>query len=159
MAADIVQCDHCGQKNRVPAAASGSPRCGRCHRPLPWIVDVDDNTFAEVAEAASIPVLVDFWAPWCGPCRMVTPVLEQLARELAGQFKLVKVNVDTAPRVGARFTVQAVPTLLVMSRGQVTIRQAGAPTGGALRDWVKRAITAAAATPTTPTEAVADIGP
>ncbi len=65
--------------------AAGTPRCGFCHHPLPWIADAGDDTFSEIAEKASIPVLVDLWAPWCGPCRMVSPALEQLATQLAGR--------------------------------------------------------------------------
>ncbi|HEX4396517.1 MAG TPA: thiol reductase thioredoxin, partial [Trebonia sp.] len=67
MAAELVKCEHCGRTNRVPAAAPGSPRCGNCHQPLPWIAGAGDGTFAEVAEAATIPVVVDLWAPWCAP--------------------------------------------------------------------------------------------
>jgi thioredoxin 2 len=103
MASGLIRCGHCGQANRVPAAAAGTPRCGKCHQPLPWIADADDTTFGEVVEAAKIPVIVDLWAPWCGPCRMVSPALEQLARDLAGQVKLVKVNVDTSPQISQRF--------------------------------------------------------
>src|SRR5690349_7404900 len=101
--AAVISCKNCGTKNRVPAAARGTPRCGNCHRPLPWVVDAGDDTFALVAEQASSPVLVDVWAPWCGPCRMVSPVLEQLASENAGQVKLVKVNADAAPQISQRF--------------------------------------------------------
>src|SRR5271169_5051061 len=111
MASGLVRCGHCGQANRVPAAAAGTPRCGKCHQPLPWIADADDTTFGEVAEAARIPVLVDLWAPWCGPCRMVSPALEQLARDLAGKVKLIKVNVDTSPQISQRFGAQAIPAL------------------------------------------------
>ena len=90
----IVVCEHCGKKNRLPAAAKGTPRCGNCHQPLPWIVDAGDADFTEIAEQASVPVLVDLWAEWCGPCRQVSPALARLARERAGQVKLVKVDVD-----------------------------------------------------------------
>ena len=90
----VIRCVQCGQANRVPAAAAGTPRCGTCHQLLPWITDADDATFGDVADAAKIPVIVDLWAPWCGPCRAVSPALEQLARDLAGRVKLVKVNVD-----------------------------------------------------------------
>ena len=106
--------------------AAGTPRCGTRHQALPWIADADDTTFGEVAEAARIPVIVDLWAPWCGPCRMVSPALEQLARDLACKVKLVKVNVDTSPQISQRFGAQAIPTLLVLRRGQVIARQAGA---------------------------------
>ena len=141
--AEIVTCPNCGRRNRVPAAAPGIPRCGNCHRPLPWLADADDNTFAEVAEAAPVPVVVDLWAPWCGPCRMVSPALEQLARDLAGKVKLVKVNVDTSPQVSQRFGVQAIPTLLVLRRGQVAARQTGAVPLAALRTWVDNTLAAA----------------
>jgi thioredoxin 2 len=137
----VVTCPHCGRKNRVPAAAEGTPRCGNCHQPLPWIVDAGDGNFAEVAEAASVPVVVDMWAPWCGPCRMVSPALAQVATELAGRIKLVKVNVDESPKLQQRFTVQAIPTLMVLRQGQVVARQAGAAPAPALRAWVEAAIT------------------
>jgi thioredoxin 2 len=137
----VVTCPHCGRKNRVPAAAEGTPRCGNCHQPLPWIVDAGDRNFAEVAEAASVPVVVDMWAPWCGPCRMVSPALAQVATELAGRIKLVKVNVDESPKLQQRFTVQAIPTLMVLRQGQVVARQAGAAPAPAVRAWVEAAIT------------------
>lgn len=135
-----VRCANCGKQNRVPVAAAGVPRCGNCHRPLPWIVEADDDTFADVAERASIPVLVDLWAQWCGPCRQVTPALERVARDLAGRLKLVKVNIDLAPKTQARFDVQAVPTLLLMRGGKVIDRQAGAAPAAALRAWVEKAL-------------------
>jgi len=139
--AGIVNCAHCGRKNRVPAAAAGKPRCAQCHQWLPWIVDARDDTFAEIAEHASIPVLVDLWASWCGPCRMVSPALEQLAQERAGQLKLVKVDVDAAPSLSERFAVRAVPTLLLLRQGQVLDRQSGAAPIAALRAWVDATLT------------------
>lgn len=140
MADGIVTCPHCGRRNRIPAAASGRPQCGDCHRPLPWVVDAGDDTFAEVAEQAAIPSVIDMWATWCGPCRMVSPALEQVARELAGKVKLVKVDVDAAPKLAERFTVQAVPTLMVMRGGQVIARRAGAAPAAVLRTWVEQAL-------------------
>ena len=140
MSDELVRCPNCGRRNRVPAAATGTPRCGHCHQPLPWIVDAGDDTFAEIAEAASVPVIVDLWAPWCGPCRMVSPALAQLATEMAGRVKLVKVNVDDSPKLQQRFGVQAIPTLMVLRKGQVVVRRAGVAPVSDLRAWVEEAI-------------------
>jgi thioredoxin 2 len=144
MSAEIITCPNCGRRNRVPAAASGTPHCGNCHQPLPWIVNAGDDTFAEIAEKAAIPVLVDFWAPWCGPCRMVSPALAQLAGEMPGRIKLVKVNVDESPRLQQRFGVQSIPTLMVFRRGQVIARQAGAAPAATLRAWLEQSLAAPA---------------
>ena len=110
----------------MPTSASGSPRCGQCHAPLPWLVAAGDATFDAVATEAPLPVLVDLWAPWCGPCRMVGPAVDQLATELAGRLKVVKVNVDEAPAIAARFDAMSIPTLLVLSGGQTVDRIVGA---------------------------------
>jgi thioredoxin 2 len=141
MTTTTVVCEHCGHTNRLPAASPGRPRCGNCHEPLPWIADAGDADFVEIAEHATIPVLVDLWATWCGPCRMVSPVLVQLAKERAGEVKLVKVDVDKAPELSQRFGIRAVPTLLVLRGGEVLARQAGAAPVTVLRDWLDRALT------------------
>ncbi len=138
----VVACPSCGRRNRVPAAAAGTPRCGQCHTPLPWIANAGDHDFAEVAEQAPLPVLLDLWAPWCGPCRMVSPTLEELARTFAGRIKLVKVNIDTAPQIAQRFQVQAVPTLILLDRGNVVARQAGAAPAPLLSTWLENALSA-----------------
>lgn len=140
MKKNITVCPHCGKPNRVPDRAAGRPRCGSCRRELPWVVDAGDDDFVEIAEQASIPVIVDFWAAWCGPCRMVSPVLDQLARERAGKVKLVKVDVDHAPGLARRFRIQAVPTLMVIVKGKVVAEQAGAAPAPALRSWLDGAL-------------------
>jgi thioredoxin 2 len=132
----VLTCPHCGKKNRVPAVAPGAPRCGNCHNPLPWVVNADDSSFHDVVETASLPVLVDLWAPWCGPCRMVTPILEQLAAEFAGRIKLVKVNADESPATSQRFAVMGIPTLLLLSQGEERARQVGAAPADVLRKWL-----------------------
>ena len=141
--ASVVACRGCGRKNRVPAAASGTPHCGHCRAALPWLTDADEASFASVAEESPVPVLVDLWAPWCGPCRMVAPVVETLAGELAGRLKVVKVNVDQAPAISERFGVQGIPTLLLLRAGQVASRQLGALPASALRSWVEESLASA----------------
>jgi thioredoxin 2 len=135
-AGNVVVCPTCQTKNRVPAIARGTPRCGECHSPIPWVVDASDTDFAAVAEGSTVPVLVDLWAPWCAPCRKVSPVLERLAGELAGRLKLVKVNADESPNLSRRFDVQAIPTLILLSRGEVIDKQVGAGPEAVLRAWV-----------------------
>jgi thioredoxin 2 len=142
MESDIVTCPHCGKRNRVPAAGTGKPRCANCHQWLPWIATSGDEDFADVAEKSEVPVLVDLWATWCGPCRMVSPALEQLATERAGQLKLVKVDVDKAPAISQQFAVQAVPTLLILKNHEVLARQSGAAPVAALRRWLDQALSA-----------------
>ena len=137
---NVVACPSCGKKNRVPAAAGGIARCGACHVPLPWLTTAGDDDFEEVAVQSPVPVLVDLWAPWCGPCRAVAPGVEQAARSLAGRLKVVKVNVDEAPRVSARFEARSIPLLLLLDRGTVVDRQVGALPPEALVRWVEEAV-------------------
>ena len=140
METTIVTCPNCGKKNRVPAAGDGKPRCGNCHQWLPWIAVAGDDDYREVVERSPVPVLVDMWATWCGPCRMVSPALEQLAGERRGQIKLVKIDVDNAPMLSQRFSIQAVPTLMVVDNGQIVARQAGAAPVPQLRRWLDDAL-------------------
>jgi thioredoxin 2 len=137
--AEIVSCPSCGKKNRVPLSAPGIPRCAGCHTNLPWLVEAGERDFAE-AVSSRVPVLVDLWAPWCGPCRMVAPGVERAAAELAGQLKVVKVNVDHAPGVSARFAVQGIPTLLVLRDGEPVARQVGALPPDQLLAWARAAL-------------------
>jgi thioredoxin 2 len=137
----IVKCPNCGTKNRVQPVAQGIPRCSVCHTALPWIVDADAESFDDVIKA-SMPVLVDFWAPWCGPCRMVSPVVEQMGRDYAGRLKVVKLNIDDAPAIAARYDVQGIPLLLVFKDGQEIDRVVGAVPPGQLREVLERHVAA-----------------
>ena len=139
----IIACPHCGKKNRVGPRSDGVPRCGNCHNLLPWIVDAMPETFdAEIR--ASVPVLVDFWAPWCGPCRMVSPAVEAQARNRPGQVKVVKLDVDTAPDIGARYQAMSIPLLVLIRDGQEVDRMVGAVPERQLREWLDRNLAAAA---------------
>jgi thioredoxin 2 len=131
-----MPCPSCGKRNRLPVAAAGTPRCASCHVPLPWLVDAVDEDF-ESAIATKSTVLVDLWAPWCGPCRLIAPGVERAAAELAGHLKVVKVNVDIAPGVSARFGVQGIPTLLALRDGVVVGRQVGALPADRLVQWAR----------------------
>lgn len=121
----IVTCPSCGQKNRVRPHASSTPRCAACATTLPWLVDANTETF-EAEVRSSVPVLVDLWAPWCGPCRHMTPILENLAKEKAGQLKIIKVNVDDNPLLASRFQANSIPLMLLFQGGEVKERIVGA---------------------------------
>lgn len=131
----IRVCPRCGAKNRVPPARLHKrPKCGKCGEPLVFDapVDVGEGEFDAIISEASIPVLVDFWAPWCGPCRAVAPELAKLAKEKAGQVLVVKVNTDQAPRVARRFEITGIPALLLFRNGQVADRVSGAMPAAAI---------------------------
>lgn len=121
----LIVCPSCAAKNRVPAIPDGTPACARCKTGLPWVVAADEQSFAAETEA-SVPVVVDFWAPWCGPCRMVEPVLAKLAAEQAGALKVVKVNVDENPGLAGRFQAMSIPLLVFMDGGREVDRVVGA---------------------------------
>lgn len=116
----MIRCPACGALNRVPReqlAAGRQPVCGRCKAPLPVAgkpVTVTDATFAADVERSPLPVLLDLWAAWCGPCRMLEPVIEELATELAGRVRVAKLNIDENPVTAARYNVRSIPTLLAL---------------------------------------------
>jgi thioredoxin 2 len=123
-----VACAHCGAVNRVPTARlADDPQCGRCHQPMldGQPLELSDANFDAVVGQTTLPVVVDFWAAWCGPCRAMAPQFEQAARQLKGRALLVKVDTDANPRVAGRFAIRSIPTLLRLQAGQEVRRQAG----------------------------------
>jgi thioredoxin 2 len=137
----IVTCPNCGKRNRVRPVAAAVPYCGACGNPLPWMMDADSASFHAAVEESPLPVLVDFWAPWCGPCRIVEPALEQLSRELAGRLKIIRINSDLSPDLSQRFNILGIPTLILFERGQVRDRITGAQNVTALRRWLDSQLT------------------
>ncbi|HMD56765.1 MAG TPA: thioredoxin [Solirubrobacteraceae bacterium] len=131
----IVACPKCATKNRVRATPAGVPRCSVCQTLLPWIVEAGADTF-EQEITSSVPVLVDFWAPWCGPCRMVSPLVERIGGENAGRLKIVKLNVDEAPAISARYDVRGIPMLVVIRDGSERDRLTGAVPLAQLQAWL-----------------------
>jgi len=121
----VLVCPNCGARNRIAPSERGAPHCSVCGKPLPWVVDANESTF-EIEAKASPTVVVDLWAPWCGPCRIVSPMLDELARESGGRLKIVKVNVDENPMLAQRFDAMSIPTMIVMKDGQVVHRIVGA---------------------------------
>ncbi len=138
-------CPACGTRNRLPVATAGHPRCAKCHTDLPWLVNVDEAEMNNLLHTSTLPVLVDLWAPWCGPCRTIAPALVDLAGERAGTVRIAKVNVDESPGVSARLGVRGIPTMILFRSGREIGRQVGALPGHRIRDWVDSTIGSSAA--------------
>jgi thioredoxin 2 len=127
----LIRCPSCRALNRIPQQkiVDGlDPVCGRCKTPVPvrQPVAVNDSTFASEVEQSEIPVLVDMWAEWCGPCRYLAPVVDQIAREFAGRLRVAKLNVDESPATASRFQIRGIPALLVFKNGREVERIVGA---------------------------------
>lgn len=129
----MFRCSHCGAKNRVPRnRIHDRPVCGKCKTPLPVgshdgrPVVVTDATFRREVLSSPGPVLLDCWAPWCGPCRMVAPILDQLASEYAGRIKIAKLNVDENPGTASRYGVHSIPTMIFFNKGKEVDKLVGA---------------------------------
>lgn len=141
----IEACPHCGRRNRVPfAKLPETGTCGQCQSALPNIaapLDVpSEGVFDALVAASPLPVVVDFWAPWCGPCRQVAPELEKVAASNAGRWLVVKINTEALPGLGGRFGVQAIPTMAVFTGGKEAARTSGARPASAIEAWVKAQI-------------------
>lgn len=137
-----IVCPHCHSTNRVPETRLGEhPDCGRCKQPLftGRPLNLDAASFERHLQRNELPLLVDFWAPWCGPCRMMAPAFEQAAAALEPQFRLIKVNTDEEQALGARYQIRSIPTLMLFSHGRETARQPGAMGLGDILRWARQA--------------------
>jgi thioredoxin 2 len=139
----IIGCPSCGQRNRVPYSSRES-RCGRCKTtlgPTAEPIEVPSVTaFDALVRGAGLPVVVDFWAPWCGPCRMVAPEIAKVAASNAGRFIVIKVNTDALPELGERFRIRSIPTMAIFEGGRETARTAGAMPAAQIETFVNGAV-------------------
>ena len=140
----LVTCPNCGQVNRQGYQhLNRTIRCAKCHTNLPKpaapVEVASAAAFDALVRQSPVPVLVDFWAPWCGPCRMMAPEVEKLAQQTTGNALIVKVDTDAVPELGERFGIRSIPTVAVFKNGQVVVREAGARPAAALQDLLRRA--------------------
>jgi len=139
----IVACDRCGRQNRVPVERLAQEgRCGACHAPLgprAKPIDVDAADFDAIVGAVKVPILVDFWAAWCAPCRMAAPEVEKTAAAMAGKSVVLKVNTELQPALASRFHVQGIPHFVVLRDGAVVTQQSGLVPSARMTEWLEAA--------------------
>lgn len=136
-----IVCSHCDSVNRIPSGKdAGKAKCGHCHQPLftGHPVPVSASSFATQIERNDIPVVVDFWAQWCGPCKAMAPIYERVAAEFEPEVRFLKVDTEAEPELSARYNIRSIPTLMLFNKGKVVAQQAGALGAEALRSWLRQ---------------------